>query len=346
MGELDGIRSSPAAEQARLEAPAARAHADELFAEALRALEEGDFTGAQIIGEQAVAAYDQAFALARAARAQRARVAAEHEATGAGEELAQLDAEEQALSADVAALEARLDTLREASALVASGPAAADREAARARATSTLRLQSRLLCVAARMLQSGATTAAPPELGDALQGLADLDAVLAGKPAAAPIDQASRVRAGCLGALSAVRRTTGGAAAAAAGAADALLAELGPLGFGRPRRDERGVAVTLEGVFDRDAPSSKAAPQLTELGRVVARHPEFPVLVVLHQDGAPAERDLATWHTRGERVLQALGAAGGDVEIAGDAAPLVDPHGKHHARNERVEIVWVSPTPL
>ncbi|MCC6525792.1 MAG: hypothetical protein IT373_24305 [Polyangiaceae bacterium] len=349
LAELERVKHSPAAAQAAERAPTARAHADQLFAAAEQALADDDFAGAQILGEQALAAYEQAVALARAARAEEQRVAAEEDERRGTAELAKLHAEEQALAADVTALEARLEALREAESIVPSGPASGEREAARARATATLRLQARLLCTSARMLQAAAPAgaAAPAELGSAEAALAALDALLASPPPAAPIDQATRVRAACLGALSAVRHASADATtgAATSGAADRLLPALSALRRGAPRRDERGVVVTLESLFTGDALSPGGRAALADLATVAAAHPG-PVLVVLHQDRAPADRDLEAWRTRGALVLGALGVPAGRVEVAGTAAPLVDPASAHHARNERVEIVFVAPALL
>jgi hypothetical protein len=64
--------------------------------------------------------------------------------------------------------------------------------------------------------------------------------------------------------------------------------------------------------------------------------------VVHAEDDSARERDAA----RGRAVSAALTHAAGEHEvaaqIAGAAQPVVDPRGKHRARNERVEIVFVT----
>jgi len=60
---VDKARAAPAVSQAAEAAPAALAHAAELQAEAHRAFERGDLSGAELLGEQALAAYERSKAI-------------------------------------------------------------------------------------------------------------------------------------------------------------------------------------------------------------------------------------------------------------------------------------------
>src|SRR5439155_1677628 len=79
MVEADVVRRAPAAQTAASLAPEAFAHAEKIRREAEDAYQNGDLSGAEILGERALAAYQHALVLARIAfasdTANRARVA-------------------------------------------------------------------------------------------------------------------------------------------------------------------------------------------------------------------------------------------------------------------------------
>ncbi|WP_437757531.1 hypothetical protein [Sorangium sp. So ce1389] len=174
----------------------------------------------------------------------------------------------------------------------------------------------------------------------------------------APIDQASRARAGCLAALTAARRAAT-PVTRAPGAGDALLAELSAAGTWSPVRDDRGIVVTLRGLFAGNALTKAGEARLRDLARVAAAHPSFPVAVVVHTDRDISSREEPAWSARADAVVRALGPAPGASAagtspaaqpiapfIAGSAAPVVDPGGSERARNARVEVVFVTPETL
>lgn len=118
-----------------------------------------------------------------------------------------------------------------------------------------------------------------------------------------------------------------------------------------PTRDDRGVAVTLRGLFTGAQLSKDAKDRLETLGRVAKAHPDFPVEIVIHASGpakAPHD-DLSSDRARGTAVAEAMsrGGAAEDklwVETAGAAHPVLDPSIARDARrNERVEIVFIDP---
>src|SRR5262245_25324737 len=71
LSEADSVAASPAAKDAKTYAPSAFAAAEKLLKEAHEALENDRSAHAQILAEQAIAAFEEAVALARVARADR-----------------------------------------------------------------------------------------------------------------------------------------------------------------------------------------------------------------------------------------------------------------------------------
>lgn len=347
LARADEARVAPAIKQARAHAPTAYALAEKLRKEAHRAFDAGDTAGAQILAERALAAYQHAVALARAVRAEEQRVDAVADAGKAEKRLAQLDTEHQRAATEIAALETRLEALRGAEGPQASGPASAERERARAEAVASLRVQARLLCASARLLVATGKTNVN-ELTQAERALAELDALM-GKSSAAPIDHATRARADCLRALTLVRRAAEDKTRAT-GTGDALLDALSKAQLGTPRRDDRGVVVTLRDAFAGEALSGATEKNLDAIAKILKAHPGFPMLVVLHQTRALDAASERRWRERGDKLVAALkqrvSLPVGGPEIAGAASPLVDPKGKQAARNERVEIVFVTPQPM
>ena len=334
LGEAAEVRSSPAASQAQKLAPQAYAHAAELERRANAQHAAGDVAGAQILGEQAIAAYEHAVVLARIS----ATVTREAEATGrvarAEAELSSLAAQERTVRAETEDMELRTRVVTEALPVVEAGPATPEREKARVEAVRASLLQARLLCVAARLLE--------PERAKLPELFRELDELASKPPKPAPMDSALRLRSRCLAELSQARRPKS-LASPSDSQEDQLLSELSSASY-QPARDERGVVVTLRGLFDKSALAAATTPKLQALARVAAQHPTFPVLVVLHTAGNSDNQDQA----RLELVASALKAGGAtkvEQAFGGNAAPLVEPKRERAASmNERVEIVFVSPT--
>ncbi|WP_437939433.1 hypothetical protein [Sorangium sp. So ce341] len=405
LDELDHVRAGAAAAESKRYAPGAFARAEKLRGDALAALDEKDRAGAQILGEQAVAAHAHAHAISRVARAEAAEAEAKAQRSAGEASLAGLEAEQARVAAEVDALDMRIKVARDAQPVVPSGKADADRERARLAAARSLALQARLLCGAARLLtapappgnpqpdgtqpsaaqpggpqpsaaqpgaaQPGAAqpSAAQPgsanlaaQLDEATAAIKKLDADLAeagvaGRAIPAPIDQASRARAGCLAALTAARRAAT-PVTRAPGAGDALLAELSAAGTWSPVRDDRGIVITLRGLFAGNALTKTGEARLRDLSRVAAAHPAFPVAVVVHTDREISAREEPAWAARADAVVRALDPAQGASAaaapqapriapfLAGSAAPVVDPGGSERGRNARVEIVFVTPETL
>jgi hypothetical protein len=350
LADVERVSHGPAADDTRSFAPAAFAHADKLRAEANQAWDQGDKSGAQILGERSLAAYAHASALARIARAERASVESDAKLKGARGDVGGLEAEQGRIGAEADAAELQVRVVRDAQSVVPSGHVDADRERARLAAARSLGLQARLLCSAARLL---ATTPAEggarapdakltAQVDEATKSVDQLDDKLKHTTGGAPIDEATRARAGCLSALTLVRRAAT-PTSKANGIGDALLAELSAAGSLAPSRDDRGVVVTLRDVFRGDALTPEGEKKIASLARVAAAHPTFPVEVVVH--GGTEKGDQA----RAAAVAKALSSAapGGKIRVepvaAAAVSPIVDPAGPARARNARVEIVFVTP---
>jgi hypothetical protein len=361
LAEVDQIGQGAAAAEARTHAPGALAHAEKLRKDAGAAFAAGDTAAAQILGEQALAAYAHAHALARIARAETATDEAEARLATAKKELAGFDTDQAAVSAEADALELKIRVARDAQPIQPSGKTDPERERARIAAARALTLQARLLCAGARLLTAGSSAApggaAPAldpkltaQLDEATAALSKLEADLGPAATVAPIDAATRARAGCLAALTAIRRA-GTPVSRAPGAGDALLAEISAMGSLAPSRDDRGVYITLRGIFKEAGSSAALTPlgeaRLTEIGRIAAAHPTFPALVIVHKDKALNPREEPIERARAEALTKSIAAAakGAKVEaiVAGNAAPVVDPAGADRTRNTRVEIVFVTP---
>jgi hypothetical protein len=340
LGEADTVRKSPAATTARPLAPQAAAYADRLLADAEKSQKQGDVARSQILGERAIASYHHMVALARLAAAERRLELARAERTRIERSLADLTSERRRVAAEAEDLELRARVVRDAVPIAHSRPTTPEREQARRDAARALGTQARLLCVATRMLDPKA-----PTLGADLAALDSLDGKLRQGSGGVPIDEALRLRSACLHALTLARR---GAthSSPAAGGADELLADLGRLDGLYPYRDDRGVVVTLRGLFAPDGTLSPAArPELDRLRVFAKAHPDFPLLAVLHSASGPAG---ALDERRGQALREAL-RTGPDIRVetqaAGSSEPLVDPKQPGaRARNERVEIIFVCPT--
>jgi outer membrane protein OmpA-like peptidoglycan-associated protein len=354
------VSASPAAHDAQTWAPQASAHAHDLEQQAERAESDGDRATADALAEQALAAHEHAWVLTRVARAERRRLAAESDLNEQQRALGELQAQEQRLSAEAAALELRAQVVKNALPFGIHEPADKERQDARHKAAAALSMQGRLLCVAARLLGETASVKEP------LARLDELDRRLDAGNAQKALETATELRSECLRVISNVRREHIGASGqspAGAGSAspppkpgvttedhpawlpaDVLLTELSEDGRA-PARDERGVAVVLRGLFAADGTLNAAGRSSLEgLGRVAKAHPEFPVLLVGHtaspESHAVMDRQLGAVTSE----LTALGVSNLAAEDAGPRQPLLPPELPHaRERNQRIELVFVAP---
>lgn len=334
LGEVDAVRAAPAVVAAKSSAPQAFARAELLRKRADEAFAADDQPSAQILGEQALAAYLRATVEARLTRAEALLSEATAQEAKQAERLSQLAAEQLRVSAEAADLELRAKVARDAEPIAKSAPASPERERARREASRAIVTQASLLCVAARLIEP-ARSSLSPLLAKADELRAQLDGART-----APIDDATALRSDCLRELTLARRPRA-QATPSRGESDALLTELSRADF-LPFRDDRGVVVTVRPVREGGKLSAQAASKLADLGRVARAHPEFPVLVVVHDARAGSPEDGLS--AQAVAVLKAAGASRIEGSNAFASSPVVPPdRAGASARNERLEIVFVSP---
>jgi flagellar motor protein MotB len=293
----------------------------------------------QILGEQAVAAYHHLAAAARMVRAEHRLERAQRAKAAVEQALARLQSEQERVAAEVKDLELKVRIAQGRIPVLPSSRSTPERETARREAAHALAAEARLLCTATRLLDP-----ARPELNANLAALDALDKKLREHTVPTPVEEAVRSRSSCLRELTLARRAPT-QKAPGSGSADALLADLGRLGGLFPYRDDRGVVITLRGLFAQDALTPQAREALGRIREVAARHPTFPILVVVH---TVREWSKSAQEARLRALSEALGRDAGlrvEAQAMGRSQPLVDPRQPGAAeRNERVELVFVSPT--
>ena len=338
LSEVSRTRESAEVAAAKASAPQAFARAELLRERAERAHDEEQPATAQILGEQALVAYQRAVVLARLAAAETRTAQAEAELARTEAALRARESAQRELEATLRDLELRVKVERETMPLPASGAASPEREKARREAARALGVEARLLCATSRLLDPSRAS-----LVELTKRLDAFDASLGSAPRA-PIDEARAIRSACLRELTATRRA---ATQADPGGEDAdrLLASLSDASLS-PARDDRGVVVTLADPFEpNDQLRKDAQSRLGELAQVAKANPRFPLQVVVHAARAlPKTRE----DTRVQAVKAALQGAGAPVVetlSAGSALPVLE-GGRPGAaaRNERVEVVFVSRT--
>ena len=353
------VRMSPAAREAETWAPQAHAHALELEQRSQRALAAGDVASSEILADGALAAHEHAWVLARLARAERRRLAADGELTEQQRVLSELQTQEQRLSAEAGELELRARVVKNALPLAVHEAAGPERTEARRKAAAALSTQGRLLCVAARLLGEA------DAVKDPLARLDDLDRELESSKAPRALETATELRGLCLRVISETRRKRSrvnppaspaastnaaappaapAAAASAALPADLVLAELSAAGQS-PARDERGVSVVLRELFAANGSlTDSGRAQLQQLGATAKAHPDFPLLLVGHTaspEAKPAmDKQLASLGSE----LALLGVEHVSAHDAGPRQPLLPPQlPRARTRNQRIELVFVAP---
>jgi hypothetical protein len=161
MREVDAARASAAVQAAAKNAPQAYADAELRRTQAEQAFTDDKQVSAQILSEQALAAYTRATVQARLARAQSALADEQARLAKATLVQADLDAQQQRFLLEAEALETRLKVVRDAEPLPINAPASAEREQARLAAAKALLSQAKLLCMAARLLEPNRESVGP-----------------------------------------------------------------------------------------------------------------------------------------------------------------------------------------
>jgi flagellar motor protein MotB len=336
MAEVEKIRTAPAAREGAELAPQMFAIAESERQKSRAAFDAGDDATAEIYAERAAASYQNAFILARLAKATQRETDAKKALANAEDDAARYEKARQDLDREADALEKKLAVARDALVPAASGATDAQREAARLIAARSLVTEASLLCGAAELAGADAKS-----LEDPKKNLVDLQKQLDGTPKPAPIDASARLRASCLAALTRARRANDSQSGA-----DALLTELSAAGTWSPARDERGVVVTLRDIFQGNALNKDGEKKLGDLGRVLAAHPGLGAQIVVHDATQPAAKDVGD-QARADAASRALVATAPNAKVrtdlAGARSPVVDPSdARHRARNARLDVVFVT----
>ncbi len=346
LGEAEAAAESPASKESAQFAPQAHANAEKLRHAADAAQAQGDFSGAQILGEHSIAAYQRAFVLARYVKAEQRLADAEAAQAKIKQRLTELEEQQQRLSAEADGLELRIKVTLDKEPLEKMPEASPERVQARLQAARALASEARLLCLATELLAP-----AQPSLGKARENLAKLELDLSqGAKKDDVFPRATTARSACLTELTLARRPVT-AKAPEAGVTDRLLVELTETQKLFAFRDDRGVVVSLRGLVDaQGVPTKEGAALLELLGRTAKAHPDFPLLVVVHTAGGGTAKDKGqdkTAAAQAKGVTSALEKAGASVvrsDVAGSAQPVADTRLPGAAeRNARIEVVFVSP---
>jgi flagellar motor protein MotB len=336
MQQVEKIRTAPAAREGQELAPQMYAIAEGERQKSRAAYDAGDDATAEIYAERAAASYENAFILARLAKATKREMEARKALAATEDDAARYEKARQDLDREADALEKKLAVARDALVPAPSGATDAQREAARLVASRSLVTEASLLCGAAELVGADAKALEEPK-----QNLADLQKQLDGTPKPAPIDASARVRASCLSVLTRARRANDSQSSA-----DALLTELSAAGAWSPARDERGVVVTLRDIFQGNTLNKDGEKKLGNLGRVLAAHPGLAAQVVVHDATQPGAKDTND-QARADAASKALVAAAPNAKVRTDLAgarlPVVDPaDARHRARNARLDVVFVT----
>jgi len=182
-------RASAAVQEAAKAAPQAYADAELHRGQAEAAFNDDDQPSAQILSEQALAAYARATVQSRLVRAQASLADEQNRLAKAQQQQKDFDAQQQRFQLEAEALETRLKVARDAEPLPVSAPASAEREQARLAAAKALLSQAKLLCLSARLLEPSRASLPP-----LLNQLGQLSAKLSAPPV--PIDDAIACAAG------------------------------------------------------------------------------------------------------------------------------------------------------
>jgi len=349
--DADRISRSPAVRAARVDAPDAVDEAQRLLARARAAHEDGREELATLLGGEASARFDLAIVLARTAVAERRIAEAEREAGAARQERERHEtgraAEERRIAVLQSEAEARrvLEAERARAAQEENGrakrlPASEQRlreEAMRA-ASAEARVRARMICLAGRALAADAA-AFDASVAAARDGA---DRAARGNDPSAELAASLTYRDACVRALDGARAAVRSVEGAREAEEDALFAHAAQEGGLDPRRDERGVVLTLRRLFG--AGSALAAGGRDTVTKVAGILRGREVRVVVEAHGAPEPVTAA----RAEAVATALAGAGVErVRIVaagfGVTRPLLPTgaRGRPDPRDERVEIVLV-----
>jgi len=339
LADADGVAASQAAVQARELAPQASGVAAQLLEQAHVLEREGESAEAGVLAEESIAAYEEAFALTRAARAD-ARIEQSEQALGAEKvRLTELEAAQVRAAREADAFELRARVALDKEPVVDVETLTPERARVRRQAAIQLASEAHLLCVSAVLLgrQGDGLTRAQADLAALERDLG------VGSAQADVYPRAAQARTACLTELTLTRRPRAQAAPDAAGS-DRLLTDLAATGAVFAFRDDRGVVVNLRAPTEREGELTEGARAIVELlARTSKQHPAYPLLVVGHSATAADAKSAEAAAQAIAKALAEYGAPAKAVEAVGPKQPVVDPRvpgaGGHNAR---VEVIFIT----
>jgi len=339
LADADQVAASPAAAQAKELAPQAAGVAAQLLDQAHALEKDGKHDEAGVVAEEAMAAYEEAFALTRAARAQ-ARVESSEQALAAEQtRLTELEAARARAASEADAFELRARVALDQEPVVDVQSLTPERAVARRQAAIQLASEAHLLCVSASLLGRKGETLERAQ-GDLTALERDLSV---GTIRTDIYPRAASARTACLTELTLTRRPAAQAAPEAAGS-DRLLTDLAATNAVFAFRDDRGVVVNLRTPTGPDGQLTEGARTVVELlARTSKQHAAYPLLIVGHSASAGDAKAAEASAQAVARALGEYGAPARAVEVVGPKQPVVDPRlpgaGAH---NSRVEVIFVT----
>jgi hypothetical protein len=339
VSQAQAVSHSKAATQAQEYAPQA-------FDAAERLKEEGEALHAQhrqseseAAGAQALAAYNEAFALSQIAIAKERLKQAQLNQEEAHQRLSQLDALQTQVSKDAEGFELQVRVALDMEAVKDVDKLTPGRAEARRLAAKQLTAEAALLCLGAKLLRVQSDT-----LDAATSQVTVLEKELGvGSIKTDLYPRSADARASCLKELTLARRKVAEVAPQSA-QSDMLLASLSSVGKYMVFRDDRGVVVNIGQPLSADALSPDAQRAMQVLGGTAKNYPDFPLLLVVHTKKSGEEKRAERLGQLAKEALLAAGAPAVHVKSVGSAQPVVLASQSQAAeKNERIEVIFVVP---
>lgn len=340
VSQADAVSHSKAAGDAERFAPQAHAAAEKLRAEAKWLHSEGRIEEAAAAGEQAIAAFNEAFSLARAAQAEERIEAARARHEEAAKELARLDQLQGQIAAEADEFEMRARVHLDKEEVADMDQLSPDRARARRTAAKYLAAEARLLCLAADLLNPEAAA-----LEQAKTSTSDVEKDLSvGSLNKDLYPRAAAVRSKCLEILTHARRERTKKSPQSADS-DRLLAALTETGQVFAFRDDRGIVVNIGSPLDTaGALTDRSAKILKILAGTAKAHSDFPLMLVAHTARSGQDKVADTTLAAAKAALEGSGARVLSSEAVLGAQPVISASLQGaDEKNERLEIVFVVP---
>ncbi len=340
VAQAQAISRSPAMVEAEQLAPQTYLTAEKLRAESEFLWKDGEPEEAEAAADQAIAAYNHAFALARVARAEQRTELAQKEKFAADAEQARLDQLTAQVAADADAYEMRARVHLDQEPVKDVAALSPERAKMRRIAAKQLVSEGRLLCVSAELLKNRTK-----RLDETKRQLSILEKRLqVGSQDDDVFPKSAALRDDCLKLLTETRRPEIERNPEAAGS-DRLLSDLSKTGSLMVYRDDRGVVVHLGGPLDESgALRGDVVSALALLAGAAKAHPTFPLLVVVHTARSGQESLSARLGSLVKEALLREGAPALTLHEAQNAQPVVSTSvAGADSKNERIEVVFVAP---